>query len=86
VTKTLVPQRRRCCKKSLGGARSGGGYGVEVTSTIAAKNHALRPEVLHRETKGIKFYRTTVVTGELTNRQKIANDGRNNKDIIKGKI
>ena len=70
----------------LGGAGSGSGYGVQVAITIAAKNHVPRPEVLHRKTKGIKFYRAAVVTGELTNRQEIANDRRNNENIIKGKI
>jgi len=73
-------------KKGLGGARSGSRYGVEVAITIATKNHALRPKVLHRETKGIKFYQAVVVTSELTNRQKIADDRRNNENIIKGKV
>ena len=68
------------------GARSGSRYGVEVAITIATKNHALRPKVLHRETKGIKFYQAVVVTSELTNRQKIADDRRNNESIIKGKV
>ena len=49
----------------LGGAGSGSGYGVQVAITIAAKNHMPRPEVLHRKTKGIKFYRAAVVTCEL---------------------
>jgi len=58
----------------------------DASITIAAKNHALRPKVLHRETKGIKFYQAVVVTSELTNRQKIADDRRNNESIIKGKV
>jgi len=70
----------------LGGARSGSRDGVEVAITIAAKNHALRPKVLHRETKGIKFYQAVVVKSELTIRQKIANNRRDNKDIVKGKL
>jgi hypothetical protein len=31
------------------------GDGVEVANTIAVKNHASRPEVLDKETKGVKF-------------------------------
>ena len=86
MTKTLMPQGSRDSKEGVGSSWRYSNDGVEVAITIVAKNHAPRPEVLHRKTKGIKFYRAAVVTGELTNRQEIANDRRNNENIIKGKI
>jgi hypothetical protein len=54
--------------------------------TIAAKNHAPGPEVLDRKTKLIKFNRTMVVTSELANGKKIANQGRSNKDMFEIKF
>lgn len=73
-------------KKGLGGARSGSRYGVEVAITIATKNHASRLEILHKKTKGIKFYGTTIVTSELSNGKKVTNYGWNNKDIVQNEL
>jgi len=56
MTKTLMPQGSRDSKEGVGSGWRYSNDGVEVAITIAAKNHASRPEVLHRKTKGIKFY------------------------------
>ena len=56
----------------------GGGEGVEVASTIAAKHHASGRDILHRKTQGIKFYGTIIIPSELTNRKKVAHKGWNN--------
>uniref|UniRef100_A0A0A8YS16 Uncharacterized protein n=1 Tax=Arundo donax TaxID=35708 RepID=A0A0A8YS16_ARUDO len=61
---------------------SGGRWnGVEIYVAIAANDHASCPEVLNRETTGVKFYRTTIITSQLTHRDKIFNELRN-KDIV----
>jgi len=57
-------------------------YGVEVASTIAAKNHVSRPEVLDRETKGVKLDWTTIIATELANRKQVTNNGRNDKYVV----
>ena len=59
------------------------GDGVEVANTIAVKNHVSHPEVLDRETKGIKFDRTTIIASKLA---KVMNDGRDDKNIVQDEI
>lgn len=49
-----------------------GRYSVEVASTIAAKNHVSRLEVLDRKTRGVKFKRT-ITSIELMKRKRITN-------------
>lgn len=66
----------RCCSRL---------EGVEITSTIAVKNHVLGSEVLDRKTKGVKFDRTRVVTSEFVNGKKIVNERRNNENIVEMK-
>ena len=58
-----------------------GGEGVEVATTIAAKSHAPRLLVLDRKTESVKFNRTIIVTGELTNGKKIAHESRGNQNV-----
>jgi hypothetical protein len=55
---------------------SGGGKHVEVAGTIAAKHHATTRNILNRETKGVKFNRTVIVTSKLTYGKKVTNQGR----------
>ena len=43
----------------------GGGEGVEVTSTIAAKHHAIGQDILHRKTQSVKFNGTVVIPRKL---------------------
>jgi hypothetical protein len=45
--------------------------GVEWPETIAPDDYAPAPEVLHRETVWVKFNRTLIFNGELTNGNKI---------------
>jgi hypothetical protein len=47
------------------------GKSVEISVTIAAKNHAMGLQVLHRKTKGIKLNGTKIATGKLANREQI---------------
>jgi len=67
MTKTLMPQRGRGSKEGVGSGGRRSSDGVPIAITIAAKNHASHPEVLHRKTKGIKFYGTTIVASALLN-------------------
>ena len=46
----------------------GGGEGVEVASTIAAKHHAAGQDILHRKTQCIKFNGIIVIPSKLANR------------------
>jgi hypothetical protein len=46
---------------------------VKVTVAVAAKGHLPRVEIFNGETQSIKFDRTMVVTGKLTNRKKVMN-------------
>ena len=80
-----MPQGSRGSKEGVGSGWCCSSDGVEVAITIAAKNHASRPEVLHRKTKGIKFY-GTIVASELLNGKKVTNYGWNNKDIVQNEL
>jgi hypothetical protein len=55
MTETTMPQGARGGEHGLGGCWDCWGDGVEIASTIAAKNHVSRPEFLHRKTKSVKF-------------------------------
>ena len=46
----------------------GGGEGVEVASTIAAKHHEAGQDILHRKTQCIKFNGIIVIPSKLANR------------------
>ena len=72
---------------SAGGDRRVGiTNGVEVALTIAAKHHLLRQRILNGKTESVKLDGTLIVTSELSNRKKVMNYMRNNKDIIKEKF
>ena len=86
MAETLMPQRSGSSEKGVGSGWCCSSDGVQVSITIAAKNHAPRPEVLHRKTKGIKFDRTTIVAGELTNGKEIANYGWDDKDVVQDEV
>ena len=47
--------------------------GVEISRTIAPDDLVLGLEVLHRETKLIKFNRNRIISGELADIKKIFN-------------
>ena len=57
--------------------------GVEGTRAISSKNHGPGMKILHSETKRVKGNGTIVVDGELSKRDKIFNNMRNNKNITK---
>lgn len=46
---------------------------IEIYGAIAPENFRLAPKVLHRETKWVKFKRTRVIFGKLTDRDKVFN-------------
>jgi hypothetical protein len=43
------------------------GDGVKIANTIAAKHHTPGWDILDRKTNSVKFDRTVVISGELTN-------------------
>jgi hypothetical protein len=70
MTKTTMPKLIICGggDEAKVGWRLAGGDGVEWTGTIAASDHAPCAKVLKRKTKGIKFDRDIIVSGEFMNR------------------
>ena len=46
----------------------GGWNGVEISTTIAAKNHGLGLHILNREAKSVKLNRTVIIASKLSNR------------------
>jgi hypothetical protein len=73
--------------------RSGGGkegrcrkpHRVEWTGAVTSDDLSPRVKVLHRATKRIKFHRTIIVRGKLSNRNEVLNKTWGNKNIIKTK-
>jgi len=49
-------------------------------------NHASRLGILNRKTKSVKFKRAAIFTGELTNGEKITNEGRGDENVIEGEV
>ena len=83
VTKTPMP-------KVTGNGEGGGGgvalvtmKGVEVTRAIGAKEDLPGRKILQRETKGVKFNGTIVITDKFTYATQVLDDGWRNKNIIK---
>src|SRR6266540_3202310 len=83
VTKATMPD---CGRRGDGeGCRRRWMEGVEVATAIAPDDFSTSAKILYRKTKGIKLNRTIIVKCELTDRNKIFNDGRSNKDIVEVK-
>ena len=79
MTKALVPHGGGDGEVGVDDAGEyGGGEGVEVAVTVAAKDLAPGLDILYRKAKGVKLNGDEVVTGELPNRKKIMNYGWNN--------
>jgi len=75
VTKALMPQLR-------------GHIGEEgmtrcVDRRKAHGDHTPGPEVLHRKTMRVKFYRIVVVSGKTKNRNKVLDDVGRNKTLFR---
>jgi hypothetical protein len=88
VTETTVTSVGGCDSGEKGSCRCGGvgAKGVEVTDTIATKNLSPSMKVPYRETKRVKFHGNRVVSSEMTNGNKIFNNGRNKNYIIKREV
>jgi hypothetical protein len=74
VTKTAMPQLRgNSSNKSMWWCSRGHRVveWVERADAIAPGNQAPGPEVLHRKTKGVKLNKTSIISGELTNGNKV---------------
>ena len=56
---------------------------VKRSVTIASKNHGPGWKGLHRKTKGIKFNRTIIISGKLTNGYEIFDNVGNYENISK---
>jgi hypothetical protein len=52
--------------------------GVEWAGAIASKNHGLGEKILHSETERVKFNGAKIIDSELTNRNKVFDNMRNN--------
>ena len=57
--------------------------GIEVASTIAPDDLVPSSKVLYRKAKGVKLDGTMIVNGKLTNKNKILDKVRSDKNIIK---
>jgi hypothetical protein len=58
---------------------------IKLPCTIASKNFTPRKKFPHRKTKRIKIDGAIIISSELTNRDKIFNNARCNKNIAKMK-
>jgi hypothetical protein len=58
---------------------------IKLPRTIASKKFTPRKKVPHRKTKRIKIDGAIIISSELTNRDKIFNNARCNKNIAKMK-
>ena len=99
VTETVVPRsrargdvgRRGRPGNGAGGRRrdsSGGGgepKSVQRPRAVTSGEKGPGGEILHRQTKRVKLNGTRIVGGEPTNREKIMNYTRSNKDILEVK-
>jgi hypothetical protein len=58
---------------------------IKLPRTIASKKFKPRKKIPHRKTKRIKIDGAIIISSELTNRDKIFNNARCNKNITKMK-
>jgi hypothetical protein len=58
---------------------------IKLPHTIASKKFTPRKNVPHRKTKRIKIDRAIIISNELMNGDKIFNNARCNKNIVKMK-
>jgi hypothetical protein len=62
MTQTKMPQARGVGEPDVRDGAAGWWWdGVNVTGTIAAQDHTSGLDILHRKTKGIKFYGAIIV-------------------------
>jgi hypothetical protein len=84
MTEVTVP----CIMSGGGGSESMGHRALEsvkLSCTVTPKKLTPSKKVLHRETKRVKIDRTIIISSKLTNRDKIFNNARCNKNIAKMK-
>ena len=74
VAESLAPKSGRSDEVGVRDSGGGGrGQGVEIADTIAACDHAPRPEVLDRKAQSVKFYGAMIIRRKLSNRKKVMN-------------
>jgi hypothetical protein len=54
---------------------------VEGAGALTSEHHRAGAKVLNRETGRVKFNRNIVITGQLTNRNQILNNGRGDQNV-----
>ena len=90
MTKTTVPKgSSSIISRGDEGARRRGSRRtkrVQGTGTIAPDDFPLRPKILHRTTKRVKFDRTIIVNGKLAYRNKALNESWRHKHIREIKV
>jgi hypothetical protein len=82
VAEAAVPKVRMVLEDE-GGMVESLAHGVQWAGTIASKNHGPGEKILHRKTIRIKLDRTIIIDSELSNRNQIFDNVRNDKNIVK---
>jgi hypothetical protein len=97
MTKSTVPRGRSNSSKGMGNSSKGGHsvgrwseryektHHVQWASAIRPDNQVLGCKILHRQTKQVKFYRASIVSGKMTNRKETLNHVRSKQNIVKVK-
>ena len=85
MPETMMPKGSESGEER-GGAGGGGVEWVEVARAIAPGNHVPGVHILHKKAKQIKFNRTVIIGGEMTNGNQILNNVGRHQNIVKNKI
>jgi hypothetical protein len=95
MTKTMVPRGWSNSSKGMGnsskddhnaGRWSEGSkkmHHVQHAGAIRPDDHVLGCKILHRQTKRVKFYRASIVSDKMTNKEKTLNHVRSKQNIVK---
>jgi hypothetical protein len=68
---------------NMSGGRWGGEVnGVEAGGAVTMSNHNTSCKIPDGEPQGIKLHRATVVSSEVTNREKVLDNIGGNKDVV----
>jgi hypothetical protein len=85
VTETAMPKGGGCSDER-GGAGGRCIERVEVTGAIAPGDHISGLQILHRETKWIKFNGTIIVCGKTTNGNKVLNNVGDTRTLLRARL
>ena len=83
MTKAPMPKVTGDGECGSGGATLVAMKRVEIAGAIGAKEDLPGRKILQRETKGVKFHGTIVITDKFTCATQVLDDGWRDKNIIK---